>query len=118
MRGHVRKRGSKWCVVVDVGRDEEGKRIRKWHSGFNRRKDADEALTEILKGLQGGSYVTPSKLTLRAFLEDEWIPGVASTLRPSTHTSYAGNMRRHVIPAIGATRLQHVTPAMLNALYA
>jgi hypothetical protein len=29
MRGHVRKRGKKWAVVVDVGRDEDGKRQQK-----------------------------------------------------------------------------------------
>jgi integrase len=118
VRGHIRKRGSRWAVVVDVGRDENGKRLRKWHSGYERRKDAERALTEILRRLESGTYVTPSKTTLRDFLEDEWLPAVASTLRPSTHASYAGNLRRHVIPAIGATRLQHVTPAMLNGLYA
>jgi integrase len=71
-----------------------------------------------VRRLESGTYVAPSKVTLRDFLDDEWLPAVASTLRPSTHTSYAGNLRRHVIPAIGASRLQHVTPAMLNSLYA
>jgi integrase len=118
MRGHIRRRGGTWTVVVDVGRDENGKRLRKWHSGYARRKDAERALTEILRRLESGSYVAPSKVTLRGFLEDEWIPAVASTLRDSTHASYTANLRRHVIPAIGAARLQHVTPAMLNGLYA
>jgi integrase len=118
VRGHIRKRGSKWAVVVDVGRDESGKRLRKWHSGFDRKRDAERALTDILRRLETGSYVTPSKITVHSFIEDEWLPAVAGTLRPSSHESYAGNLRRHVIEAIGATRLQHVTPAMLNALYA
>lgn len=39
MKGHVRKRGSKWVFVVDVGRDEKtGKRIRKWFSGYDTKK--------------------------------------------------------------------------------
>ena len=61
MRGHVRKRISKWCVVVDVGYDENGKRRQKWHSGFDRRKDAERKLTEILGRLESGAYVEPSK---------------------------------------------------------
>ena len=33
MKGHIRKRGkNSWALVVDIGRDAEGKRRRKWHS--------------------------------------------------------------------------------------
>jgi Arm DNA-binding domain len=34
MRGRVRKRGSRWAVVYDEGRDEDGKRRQRWHGGF------------------------------------------------------------------------------------
>jgi integrase len=116
MRGHVRKRGSKWAVVVDVGRDESGKRIQKWHSGFERRKDADEALSEILSGLRQGTYVEPSKLTLRGFIEDEWLPAMQRSLRPSTFRNYKG-LFAHVLPALGHTPLRNLTPPMLTTLY-
>ena len=43
MKGSVIKRGNKWAVVVDVGRDANGKRVRKWHSGFDRKRDAEAA---------------------------------------------------------------------------
>ena len=40
MRGSVIRRGSKWAVVIDVGRDPTtGKRLRRWHSGFATRKE-------------------------------------------------------------------------------
>lgn len=39
MKGHVRKRGSKWCFVLDLGKDETtGKRQQKWFSGFATKK--------------------------------------------------------------------------------
>ena len=118
--GHIRKRegmrGTTWYLVVDVGVDENGKRKQKWHS-FATRRDAQEARIEILHRLKRGSYVEPSKITFRDYIEKDWLPAVEATLRPSTFESYAGNLRRHVIPAIGSTRLQHVTPAMLNKLY-
>jgi hypothetical protein len=54
--------------VVDVGRDENGKRLQKWHSGFERRKDAERALTEILGRVESGAYIEPSKRKLYADL--------------------------------------------------
>lgn len=117
MRGHVRKRGNKWCFVVDVGRDEEGKRIRKWHSGFDRRKEAEAALADTLADLRTGTYVEPSKLTLRAFLRDEWLPAMRRSLRPSTHASYSQVLDTHVVPALGHVALPALTPPMLTTLY-
>jgi integrase len=116
MRGHIRKRGSKWAVVVDVGYDENGKRQQKWHSGFTRQKDAERALIEILGRLEAGAYVEPAKLTVRGFLEDEWLPAMRASLRPLTFESYKLNVSR-VVPSIGSVRLQHLAPAMLNRLY-
>jgi integrase len=118
MRGHIRKRGSTWAVVVDIGRDEKGRRRQKWHSGFRTKRQASEALTEILGQLSTGQYVAPSKLTVRQFLEDEWLPAIRPSLRPLTFESYAANIRNHVLPVLGPMPLQGMTPAMLNSMYA
>lgn len=117
MRGHIRKRGSTWAVVVDIGRDEHGRRRQKWHSGFRTKREASGALTEILGQLSTGQYVTPSKLTVRLFLEDEWLPAIRGSLRPLTFESYAGNVRNHIVPRLGSLRLQQLTPSMINSMY-
>ena len=83
MRGHLRKRGKKWAVVVDVGYDENGRRRQQWHSGFRTKREAAEALTKILGDLQKNDYVEPSKLILRDFLRD-WIAGMKPRVRPTT----------------------------------
>jgi integrase len=116
VRGHIRRRGSKWTVVVDVCYDENGQRQQKWHSGFARQKDAERALTEILGRLESGTYVEPAKLTVRSFLEEEWLPAVRASLRPLTYESYVLNVSR-AVESIGSVRLQQLTPAMLNRLY-
>ena len=118
MRGHIRKRGSRWCVVVDVGYDGGGKRRQKWHSGFKRRKDAERALTEILGRLESGAYVEPAKLTYAEYLRRRWLPAREPSLRPTTYDGYARNVERHIIPALGAVRLQQLTPDALTAFYA
>lgn len=118
MRGHVRKQGSTWYVVVDLPRDRvTGKRKQKWHSGFRTKRDADKALTDILSRLDQGTYVEPTKRTLAAFL-DEWLVAVRPTLRASTHATYETIVQTHIAPRIGSVALQSLTPGRLNALYA
>lgn len=118
MRGHIRKRGSTWAVVVDVGRDANGRRRQKWHSGFRTKREASEALTEILGQLATSQYVVPSKLTVGHFLEDEWLPAIRASVRPLTFESYAGNVQNHVVPRLGSVPVQKLTPSRLNAMYA
>ncbi|MGH8904780.1 MAG: Arm DNA-binding domain-containing protein [Egibacteraceae bacterium] len=75
MRGSVIKRGSRYAVVVEVSRDPAtGKRIREWHSGYETRKAAERARTEILHALDNGGHVPRSTLTLGEYLVDEWLP--------------------------------------------
>src|SRR3990172_12491904 len=87
MRGHIRKRGKSWAIVVDVGRDENGRRRQRWHSGYQTRKAAQEALTELLGRVQVGTYVEPSKRTVAFFLR-EWLDSMRASVRPSTWAAY------------------------------
>ncbi len=44
MKGTIIRRGQKWSVVIDLGTDPiSGKRVRKWHSGYERRREAEAA---------------------------------------------------------------------------
>jgi hypothetical protein len=115
MRGHIRKRGRKWCVVVDVGRDQQGMRRQRWLSGFATRAEAERALTETLARLQRGTDVEPSRQTLGAFLANEWLPAMKARLRDTTYESYRIIVESYLTPSIGSTRLQSLTPAALNA---
>lgn len=39
MKGHIRKRGTKWSIIIDIGPDPEtGKRRQKWFSGYKTKK--------------------------------------------------------------------------------
>ncbi len=113
MRGHVRKRGTKWAVVVDVG--TTGRRRQRWHSGFDTKRAATAALTEILGRLQKGDYVEPSKVSFGAFLA-EYLDAARATLRPGTWEGYRMNVAVYIVPAIGTIPLQAVTPSMLTGL--
>lgn len=116
--GRVFKRGATWAYVVDVA-PPGAKRRQKMKGGFARKADALEAMNEAQRAVTTGSYVEPSKLTVARFLEDEWLPAVRATgKRSTTLRSYEMHLRAHIAPRIGDERLQGVTGALLNGLYA
>ncbi len=118
MKGHIRKRGATWAFVVDLDRDAEtGKRKQEWRSGFRTRKEAESELAATLHKLDSRTYVKSSKITVGAFLLDEWLPARRAQLRDSTFEGYGSLIRVHVIPRIGGRRLQDVTAPALNKLY-
>lgn len=117
MRGHVRKRGNKYVVVYDEGRDVAGKRIQRWRSGFDTKRDAEKALTEILASLEQGSYAQPTTKTVTQFL-GEWLAAVQGQVRPSTWASYKMLIDCHIAPRVGSTPLQKLSAPQLNTMYA
>lgn len=126
MRGHVHKRqwkgrGGKvqvlWYAVVDVGAGTNGKRKQKWHGGFKTRREAEAALAEIVRSLEENTYITPHRVTLGEFAEQEWLPMMKSQVKKSTWDSYRRNIENHVLPLLGGTALQQLSTGHLNSLY-
>jgi hypothetical protein len=86
MKGHVRKRGSTWAAVVELPRDEQEKRRQRWLSGFPTKKAAEQAARNALGRIETGVDVESTKLTVRQYLEDVWLPAVR--VRPTTSSYY------------------------------
>lgn len=118
MKGAIVKRAGGYSVVFDLGRDPDGKRVRKWHSGYRTRREAERAQVELAASLQGGTYVEPSKLTVGQFLVDRWLPAHRGRVRPRTFEMYSDIVRNHLLPALGHLPLQQLGPDHLDALYA
>jgi hypothetical protein len=83
MRGSVTRKGAKWYVVLDLGRDETGKRKRKWHGGFVTKREAERVQAKLVHDLDQGVYSEPSRLTVAEYVKD-WLeakPNLAHTTR-------------------------------------
>ena len=121
-RGTVIRRGDRYTVVLDLGRDENGKRIRRWHAGYVDREEAEKARTELLGSLDQQTYVAPSKVTVRGFVEEQWLPGLetlvtAGKLKSSTVQNYRNLVNAYVIPKLGRITLRDLTANQLARFY-
>ncbi len=116
-RANVSKRGSRWTYYVYVtGGDGRRRQVSK--GGFRTRKEAEGARVEALNAVRSGTWVRPERVTVREFIEGEWLPTqLPPTLEESTYRSYARYVRLHVVPYIGGIPLQQLTPMDLNAMY-
>jgi integrase len=118
MRGSVRRRGSTYTWYLDVPDPMTGKRRQRSKGGYRTKKECQAALNDALAALRAGAFVETSKRTLASYLVDEWLPAMQPPrVRPSTWLSYQRSLARHVIPALGETELQRLTPAVLTAFY-
>jgi hypothetical protein len=96
VRGHIRKRGSRYTVVLDAGRDAAtGKRKQKWLSGYRTKEEAEDALVELLGKRLRGETIDPDQTPLEGYLS-AWIDGRADELAPLTVTQYRSVVRNHV----------------------
>lgn len=118
MKGHVRKRGRKWCFVLDVGQDPTtGKRKQKWFSGFKTKKDAEKAMAKTIHELDQGTYVEPKKITLAEYLP-EWLDNHGKhNLKPTTYATYSCFIKNHIIPSLGSLTLNQLQPLHLQKFY-
>lgn len=81
MRGHIAKRGATWTVSFDEPA-VDGRRRQRSKGGFATKREESAFLTDTLARLAGGTYASPSRLTVGDYLATEWLPAVRGTLRP------------------------------------
>lgn len=118
MASKLRQRGEgKWEFSVNMGKGPDGKYIRKWYTvEAKTAKEAQVAQRKILTEMDNGTFVEPSKLTVAEFLV-QWIDG-RSKLANKTVDRYRQIINLHLIPALGAHRLQKLHQMHIQAYYA
>ena len=97
---------------------ETEERRRQTRAGFTTRKECLAAMNKLLVSVEEQTFVAPTKLSVREFLTKEWLPAVEATIRPTTYRSYVQHVHAHIVPHIGSVKLQKLSGAQVNALYA
>ena len=116
MKAHIVKRqGSKgphYAVVVELGRDAEGRRLQKWHQAGTTKKQADAKLDSLLRQLGDHTYAPPSDLTVEDYLDDylaalrmRFGQSGRNGLSPATWQGYRRIVDFHLKPELGSLKL-------------
>ena len=118
-RGSIVKRPSgNYAIVYYVG----GKQ--KWETIGPSRREAERALTARKREVDTGTWREPSSETLAAYAE-RWLAhrdpariggGGRTRLSPSTFEGYRLNLRRHVLPRLGARPLSSIRTEDIDLL--
>ena len=119
MNGSIRRRSKdSWELTIDLGRDADGKRKRKFVSVKGTKKLAEQKLRELLTTLDKGMPLDISKATVGEFLET-WLKNYAEIKTgPKTVEGYSEKIRSYIIPHMGNVPLAKLTPQHIQSLYA
>ena len=116
--GQIIRRGDrKFLIRIYLGLDANGKR--KYHNQtiHGTKKEAQQALTDLLLKQDKGQLAGPVVTTLNAYL-DHWLETAARPrLRPKVFLEYAAQLVRYVRPALGSMRLSQLSPLAIQGLY-
>ncbi len=117
MKGSVTKKGSKYYIIVDIGRDNTGKRKQKWYGGFKTKKEAEKELIKVLNQIENNTFINPDKITVSEYLKQWLYDYVEKNLAPVTIESYRTNIEKHIIPCLGLNLLQKMQPIHIQQFY-
>lgn len=119
MRGSIRRRsGDSWELTIDLGRDSEGRRRRRFIHVKGRKAHAERRLREVLAGLDKGLPLDTSKVTVAEYLGRWHRDYVERNTRPGTAERYMVDIKNHLIPQLGLLPLTKVSPADVQAMEA
>ena len=109
--------GRNWSYVLRVPDLATGKTKPQWVGGFDSEKSAKLARDKARVSLSSSTYVSPSKATVGEYLRT-WINEVhASQLKATTLERYKQVINKHLIPELGAIKLQDLRASHVQALY-
>jgi integrase len=116
--GQIIPRGENtWLVRIFMGRDNNGKRRYLNKTVRGKKKDAQDYLSNTLAAVSTGTFVEPSPLTLKEYL-DRWLESVAKRrVSECTYRGYEWLLNNRVSVTLRDRKLSDVRPLHIQALY-
>jgi integrase len=112
MRGSITKRSpGSFTIQGSGGFNDAGKRVRVTRTVHGSRRDAERALTKLLRDIDTGTVALDGRTPLAAYMVDKWLPHIRTRVRPSTYGRYEALVRVQIVPRIGRVKLSGLRPA-------
>lgn len=111
-----RRKDGRWQAVVTIGRNKDGKLIRKYFYGKTR-KEVSELLSEAVLSIKNNEFIPEaSNPTVNQWLRCWLDTYKKNSIKRTTFDQYANLLRRHIIPAIGDKKLVKLKTEHLQQL--
>lgn len=104
-----------WVTTVSLGYTAAGKRRRRTLYGKTKR-EVQLKLRELQKQVEQGVVADAPSTTLAAYLT-AWLAAIKDAASFNTYGYYECQVRVHIIPRIGGTKLAAMTPAVVQGFY-
>ncbi len=105
----------RWCAVVNLGYDRDGRRVRKNFYGKTRAEVTVKMTAELGERLKGG-HASPSNDSLQVLMHEWLMTFKRADVSPRTFERNLGTAKLHIYPHIGALRLHEITPNIVQSL--
>jgi integrase len=113
MRGSIRQRSqNSWLLQIE-GERVGNKRHRRFITVKGSKKDAQRKLTELLKALDDGTLPDACNVCLADYARHA-LDALAHAVSPKTLERYRELTELHIIPHLGAIKLQRLAPEHLS----
>src|SRR6516164_11596873 len=116
--GHIRQRtpGS-WELRYTLGTDAaSGTRRTATTTVRGNRRAAEKELRRLLRTLDTGEHVDPSRMTVRQWLAT-WLATVREEVAPKSYERYAEIVENFLTPALGNLLFVKLTPSHIQEAY-
>ena len=116
--GHIRQRtpGS-WELRYSLGTDPAtGKRRMATTAVKGNRRTAEKELRRLLRTLDTGEHVDPTRMTVREWLE-AWLGAIRPEVSPKSHERYSEIVKNFLAPELGALPITKLAPVHISTAY-
>lgn len=112
--GTIRQRpNGRWEGRVTIGHDPGTGRQKQISVYGATQKEVRIRLQEMAVEIENGVFVEPNKMTVESWM-NTWLESYLESAKPSTRISYEQHVRNHIVPALGATKLNALRPDMVQ----
>lgn len=101
---------------VEEARSSSGARRQVKRRGFATKREAVDARKALLAELAHGTLADPSRLTVEAYLVEQWLPNLENrgSVAATTLDGYRKTVRNYLVPELGSIKLQALELRMIE----
>ena len=116
--GHIRERSpGSFELRYGLGTDPAtGKRKMATTTVRGSRKDAEKELRRLLRSLDTGEHVDPTRITVQEWL-GTWLDAVRVEVSPKSHERYGEIVSHYLAPALGKLQLAKLAAVHITGVY-